>query len=79
MYTVFTIHGESIGDKVILHRWVSLYDVSSLPSDIEVMDTPTAFLVRGEHRAWAELHDMRSVLEGAAELSGVDGQAEGLV
>jgi len=57
-------------DKVVLGGGVSLDDVSSLSSDVQVENS----LEEGDGgRSWSDVEDVRSVLEGSSELSGIDG------
>lgn len=79
VYTVIGVNLEFVGDEVVLHRWVHLDDVSSLPTDIEVVDASSSCLFVGDAGAWAEHHHVGPVLEGAAKLGSVDGQSEWLV
>jgi len=61
--------GEECGDKIVLGGGVSLDDVSSLSSHVEVENS----LKEGDGGgSWLDVEDVRSVLEGSSELSGIE-------
>jgi len=63
-------------NEVILSGWVGLDDVSSLSSDVDVVDS----LVRSNSgRSWSNGKDVGSVLECSSELSGINSELECLV
>jgi hypothetical protein len=61
------------GDKVVFGSWVGFDDVSSLSSDIQVEDSVQA---RNSRWSWRNVEDIRSVLEGSSELSGILSQLD---
>jgi len=65
---------ESLGNEVILSSWVGLDDVSSFSSDVQVVDL---FSACNSSRSASDVEDIRSVLEGTAELVGVHCQLHG--
>ena len=79
MYALAGVDGESVGDEVVFHRGERLDNVPPLPSHVHIVDATRAGRRLRDIGAWAELHDVRPVLEGAAKLGSVDGQPEGLV
>jgi len=65
---------ESLGNEVVFGSRVGLDDVSSFSSDVQVVDLLSAgYSVRSA----SNVEDVRSVLEGSAELVGVHGQLHG--
>jgi len=60
---------EERGDKIVLGGGVSLDDVSSLSSHVKVENS----LKEGDGSgSWLDVEDVRSVLEGSSELSGIN-------
>jgi len=60
-------------DEVVLNRGVSLNDVSSLSSDVQVEESSRSGDSRG---SLGDLEGVRSILEGSSELRSVDSQLE---
>jgi hypothetical protein len=58
-------------DKVVFSGRVGLDDVSSLSSNVQVEDSGKGRDSRG---SWDNVEDVRSVLEGSSELSGIEGE-----
>ena len=71
--------GHSVRNEVVLDSWISLYDVSTLPTHVQVVDGARLGFLAGQCRTWAEQHDVGAVLEGAAKLGSVDGKSEWFV
>jgi len=60
---------EERGDKIVLGGGVRLDDVSSLSSHVKVENS----LKEGDGSgSWLDVEDVRSVLEGSSELSGIN-------
>ena len=78
MHTLLCRELHSIGDEVVLHRGIHLYDVASLSPDIQVEDLTVLGLSR-KSISGSQEHDVAPVLEGSAKLGSVDGQTERLV
>jgi hypothetical protein len=72
---VILVDFEVSGDKVVLGGGVGLDDVSSLSSDIQVVDSS---LVWDGIGSLLDEEDVRSILEGSAKLSGIHGESDGL-
>jgi len=60
---------QSFRNKVVLSGRVGLNNVSSLSSDVDVEDS---LKERNSSRSWSDVENVRSVLEGSSELSGVE-------
>ncbi len=77
--TVVLINSEFIWYKVVLHGRVHLDNVPTLPTDVQIVNSAGFSFSVVKSTSWAELHDVGTILEGAAELSCVDGQSKRLV
>jgi len=58
-----------IRNKVVFDGRVGLDDVSSLTTDVQVVDSSSAWDLSS--LSWADVEDVRSVLEGSSELGGI--------
>ena len=79
METVGLCHRESIREKVVLDGGVSLNNVPPLSPHVQVEYLAAAGLAARQEGARSEFKDVAAVLEGSAELGGVDGKTERLV
>lgn len=77
--TFVLCNGHSVRNEVVLDSWISLYNVPTLPTHIQVVDGASLGVLVGHCSTWAEQHDVGAVLEGTAKLGSVDGQSEWLV
>ena len=73
------VDAESVGDEVVLHGGVCLHDVPPLSAHVHVVYALCAGGRVHDHGARTQEHHVGTVLESAAKLGGVDGQAKGLV
>jgi hypothetical protein len=66
-------HFQVVGDEIVLDRGISLYDISSLSSDVKVEDSGG---VGDSRRSSNDSERMRSVLEGSSVLGSVQSQGQ---
>lgn len=78
MYAVPFSNTKSVGDEVVLHSRINLYDIPSLSSHIQILDT-AALIFSSDDVACPEVHDMCPVLERSAKLCSIDSQSKWLV
>ena len=78
VHTVLVSDLQAVGDEVVLNGGIRLHDVAPLPSHVQVVQDAAPILLI-QRATWAEHDSVRPVLEGAAKLGSVDGQAERLV
>ena len=65
---------QSVRKKVVLHRWVDLYDVAPLAAHVQVVDV---FVVGyAVLLACSQLDHVCTILESPPELGGVDGELQ---
>jgi hypothetical protein len=68
--------GQELGNIIVFGGWVSLDDISSLSSNVQVEQSGSS---RDSIGSLGNVEDVRSVFEGSSVLSGIGGQEEGRV